>query len=638
MGPASHLVTGDLRAFIDEASISIAMFDREMRYLAASQRWIDHVCHGERDVIGRLHYEVNPEVPQHWRDAHRRGLAGEKSGADREAVQGRESKVWVRWEVCPWRDRDGSIGGITVIGETVTRIVEAEQALQQKLATETKAMTNFYGAALRLGGSSDLREGLEQSLEAAIDLLGADMGNVQLLDDSGTVLRMVAQRGFKEDFLEFFAAVSAAHETACGRALRAGRPVVIEDVELDESFEEFRAVRSAAGYRAVVAAPLMNNRGGKALGMLSVHFRRPHRPSISELQWLDLHRRRTADFIARIRSAQALRESEERLRLAVTASRMGPFDWDIRTGAFLWSDEWFRMLGYEVNEVEPSRAAWMDRIHPDDREKAFAAHERTERQPQHFSSEYRIVRPDGEIRWIRTHGRYLYDDGKAVRLIGLKQDITEARQQIETQRVLVAELQHRTRNLMAVVQSIAHQTLDSVKSLAAFEDQFNRRLEALSRVQSLLSRADNQPITLGALIAMELEPLGAETVGARVTLGGPEVTLRKSVVEMLSLAIHELLTNAIKHGALSAAAGRLSVAWRFDGTPPSQSLVLDWNEHGAERLPSAAPIRSGYGRTLIEEALPYSLSAETKFEIGPDGLRCRISLPLVTSDADEAFA
>jgi PAS domain S-box-containing protein len=131
-----HPVAGDLRAFIQEASISIAMFDREMRYLAASQHWIDHVCHGERDVIGRLHYEVNPEIPQHWRDAHRRALAGEKSGANREAVQGRDgATVWVRWEVCPWRDSTAAIGGITVLGEVVTAIVEAEQALQQRLAT-----------------------------------------------------------------------------------------------------------------------------------------------------------------------------------------------------------------------------------------------------------------------------------------------------------------------------------------------------------------------------------------------------------------------------------------------------------------------------------------------------------------------
>jgi two-component system CheB/CheR fusion protein len=182
---------------------------------------------------------------------------------------------------------------------------------------------------------------------------------------------------------------------------------------------------------------------------------------------------------------------------------------------------------------------------------------------------------------------------------------------------------------MAVVHSIALQTLHTVDSLSEFEDRFNNRLEALSRVQSLLSSADNKPITLGALVAMELEPLGLAAVGDRITFGGPKAPLRKSAVEMLSLAIHELLTNAIKYGALANPTGRLSVIWRFEGKPPVQRLALEWIERGiVAPAPAAGPKQNGYGRTLIEEALPYSLSAETKFELGGDTLRCLISLPL----------
>ena len=223
-------------------------------------------------------------------------------------------------------------------------------------------------------------------------------------------------------------------------------------------------------------------------------------------------------------------------------------------------------------------------------------------------------------------------------MIGLMQDITESRQQIETQRVLVAELQHRTRNLMAVVQSIAHQTLDSVDSLAGFEERFNTRLEALSRVQSLLSRTDNKPIGLGALILMEFEALGFDSLDERIAVGGPEAPLRKRAVEILALAIHELLTNAIKYGALASKTGRLSVIWRIERMPPDQQLVLEWIERGIlpSPVPAADPKRSGYGRTLIEEALPYSL-AETTFELGADGLSCRISLPHTPHDTNEAF-
>jgi PAS domain S-box-containing protein len=144
-------------------------------------------------------------------------------------------------------------------------------------------------------------------------------------------------------------------------------------------------------------------------------------------------------FAERRQYERALEKSEERMRLAVAASRMGMFDWDMRTGASSWSDEWCRMLGYQVGEIEPSQAAWLARIHPDDREKAFSEHKSNTAQPKDINSEYRIIRGDGDIRWIRTHGRFLSEGGRPVRLIGLKQDVTEARQQFETQRVLVAE-------------------------------------------------------------------------------------------------------------------------------------------------------------------------------------------------------
>ena len=154
------------------------------------------------------------------------------------------------------------------------------------------------------------------------------------------------------------------------------------------------------------------------------------------------------------------------------------------------------------------------------------------------------------------------------------------------------------------------------------------------------SRADDEPITLRTLLVMEFDALGLDAFGSKITLfGGPEARLRKSAVEMLALATHELLTNAIKYGAFASESGRLSVTWRIEGMPPDQQLVLEWIECGiASPAPAADPKRNGYGRTLIEEALPYSLSAETTFELGADNLRCRIRLPLTPHDANKAHA
>lgn len=508
---------------------------------------------------------------------------------------------------------------------------EAEQA-ERNIAV-AKALGRLNHEGLRLWQAQTLRQGLDEMLSATIDVLGADMGNVQILDPGGKVLRIATQRGFEQEFLEYFREVSAQDDTACGRALRTATPVVIEDIELDTSFAPFRSIARAAGYRAVVSAPVIGYQG-MVLGILSTHFRSPHRPSDTDVQRLELYLHRAAALVERFRSEQALRESEERLRLAVTGSRMSMFDWDLRTGAFVWNDECFRILGYQVGEVEPSYAAWAARVHPDDREAAEAVQATAKLEHKEFISEYRIIRrDDGSVRWVLSRGLFLYDADKPVRMIGLKQDITETRRQIETQRVRVAELQHRTRNLIAVVQSIAHQTLNATELLEDFENRFDTRLAALSRVQSLLSRADDEPVTIGALVRTELEALGGSGAFAdKVTFGGPDVPLRKSAVEMLSLAIHELTTNALKYGALASETGRLSVTWRIEGTLPDQRLVLEWIERG---ITTADAGRSGYGRSLIEQALPYSLSAQTKFELGTDVLRCVISLPLATTDVDE---
>jgi PAS domain S-box-containing protein len=336
----------------------------------------------------------------------------------------------------------------------------------------------------------------------------------------------------------------------------------------------------------------------------------------------------TRDITEAKRVDEILRSNEERLRHALEAGQIATWERDDRKGIVVWNDQYYRLLGYKIREVMASRAAWLERVHPEDRLAAKTATETAESGLRDYISEFRVFRPDGSVRWARACGRFLNNVGEPLRTIGVVEDITEAREQIETQRVLVAELQHRTRNLMAVVQSIAHQTLSTTSSLDDFENRFNQRLEALSRVQGLLSRAGDQPITIAALVAMELDALGSHARSGRIQCGGPVVRLRKSAVEMLALAIHELATNAIKYGALASKTGRLSVTWRFEGARREGNVVLEWIEDGIVSQPCARQSQhGGYGRTLIEQALPYSLSAETKFELGANILRCAISLP-----------
>jgi PAS domain S-box-containing protein len=216
----------------------------------------------------------------------------------------------------------------------------------------------------------------------------------------------------------------------------------------------------------------------------------------------------------------------------------------------------------------------------------------------------------------------------AADLIVRVQTEKELRDSEARQKLLVAELQHRTRNIISVVESIAERSAESASSLGDFVGRFKRRLRALSRVQSLLSRSEAEPIAIGALVHMELDAIGFSGMSDHIRLSGPAVWLPNAIVQTLALALHELATNAIKHGALGRDTGRLDVVWQLR-EDPHRHLVLEWKERGLQLAPQQQEFaHRGQGVELIEEALPYTLGARTSLKLQESGVVCVIDLPL----------
>jgi PAS domain S-box-containing protein len=342
----------------------------------------------------------------------------------------------------------------------------------------------------------------------------------------------------------------------------------------------------------------------------------------------------------RRRAGEAVRQSEERLLNAIEVGRLGVWDWNILTGEIHWSDEHFRMEGYAVGEVSPSYEAWAARIHPDDRAATEAALLVPQEEQSEYVHEFRVVHPDGSVHWLYARGRFFYDSqGRPIRMVGAMIDTTERRDWEERQRVLVAELQHRTRNLLSIVRSIAEKTARNSIDIADFRSRFRDRLDAMARVQGLLSRLkEHDRVTFSDLIHSEMMAVGGTD---RVTLNGPKgVRLRSSTLHTLAMALHELGTNAVKYGALSQPSGHLAVSWSFEpsGADGKPWLHIDWRERGVRMPPAGSkPYGGGQGRELIEQALPYQLSAKTFFDLGFEGVHCTISVPIST-DLGEANA
>ena len=248
--------------------------------------------------------------------------------------------------------------------------------------------------------------------------------------------------------------------------------------------------------------------------------------------------------------------------------------------------------------------------------------------------EFRSLHPNGSVHWLSARGRFFYDDaGTPVRMVGAMLETTERREWEERQKVLIAELQHRTFNLMGMVSSMADATMRSSASLGEFGPKFQDRIAALARVQRLLSRTSEEDrVTFDQLIRSEFDALGALQVDGRVVLEGPSgIALKSRTVQTFAMALHELTTNAVKYGALKADGARLTVRWQVIAEKSEAWLQVDWRESGVP-MPStgAPPSGTGQGRALIEKALPYQLRAQTTYDRTADGVHCTIRLPVLT--------
>jgi len=235
-------------------------------------------------------------------------------------------------------------------------------------------------------------------------------------------------------------------------------------------------------------------------------------------------------------------------------------------------------------------------------------------------------RPDGTRIPFLACPTPLHDaSGKLVGAVNMLVDITAQKEAEEQQRLLINELNHRVKNTLATVQSIAAQSFRGEAETPA-QSRFEDRLMALSKVHDVLTQENWEGAGIHAIVALTIAPLcGADD--SRFDVSGEEVRLTPRMALPLSMALHELCTNAVKYGALSNGSGRIAIGWRTEGAGHGRSLLLRWEEHGGP--PVKAPGRQGFGSRLIERGLARELDAQVQLEYRPSGLVCEIRAPLL---------
>jgi two-component sensor histidine kinase len=333
----------------------------------------------------------------------------------------------------------------------------------------------------------------------------------------------------------------------------------------------------------------------------------------------------TRDITLSKRAEQALADRNTQLALAVKVGKIGSFAFNIATEKMQISAGYAAIHGLPEGTRESTRAEWRSRVHVDDlpRLENNLRQDIAERRSDHYC-EYRIVLSDGKIRWIEARSLITYDAcGCAHRVVGANVDVTERKRAQEHQRVLHAELDHRVKNVLATVSTVAARTMDASSSMQHFVASLDGRIRSMARTHELLSAARWQGISVLELVRRELAPYATK---GNTDINGPAVMLKAEAGQAMGMVLHELATNAAKYGALSAQNGRVSICWhqRLNGHA-SPNLVLEWQEIGGPSV--AAPEHSGFGTSTIRDLIPYEFGGAVDLAFAPLGVGCRLELP-----------
>lgn len=448
-------------------------------------------------------------------------------------------------------------------------------------------------------------------------------------------------RGASQDGL--FACDRSAAVSFCDRAARrflrmgeddpVGRPLSELLMGLDDQTLELRfasALRDRSPVEFVVARPAGDDEWVEVVGL----------PIESGMVFI------LRDVTQRERSERSLRRSEHRLRaanetlkVAHQAARAATWEWRAgRPMRWLDMDAARALIGLPAPAREDEAVAdWRDFVEPQDMERVNEA-VRSLSHRDETTFEYRVAAADGRHRWLRSSCAVVErrGDGGPARVVGvtldvtqpklaeakLKREVGERRRAEERQQLLIHELNHRVKNMLATVQSVARQSLGRAGGAGPLAD-FENRLMALAWTHDILTRERWAGASLTTVLSRTMTPHGA----GRVSLKGPDLRISPKMALALAMGVHELATNAVKYGALSVDTGRVEIEWRLDeaktGQPPR--LVLEWRERGGPKV--TPPKTRGFGARLLEKGLAHELGGEVEIRFPASGVRCLISAP-----------
>jgi PAS domain S-box-containing protein len=499
------------------------------------------------------------------------------------------------------------------------RAEEELRKTQRQLVSELAATQQLQKISTELIPASDAEVLYEKILDAAVAIMRSDFASMQMFYPERGELRLLACRGFSPTAAAFWEWVRPGSGSTCGAALATGNRSIVPDIELrdfmagSEDLETYRQT----GIRAVQSTPLVS-RDGHLLGMISTHWRNPHQPSERDFHLLDVLARQAADLIERKQAEHAA----QRLVAVVDSSQDAIVSKDLNGVVTTWNRGAEQLFGYTADEMIGKPITTL--IPPDRHNEEVSILERIRR--GECVDHYETVRQhkDGILVDISLTVSPVKDArGKVVGASKIARDISEKKQAQARQELLTREIQHRTKNLFAVVLAVVSRSFAGKNSVKDAEAAVVSRLRSLGQTHIMLIDQEWQGADLAEIVRAEMSPYGG-----RVKVDGPSLMLSARTAQNFALALHELATNAGKYGALSNTTGRVHISWSKQASNGSNLFDFRWQEQGGP--PVWTPTQKGFGSAVLEQVMAEHFEVPPQIQFAPTGVIYELSGSLGT--------
>ena len=583
----------------------------------------------------RLHDLKGRSLP-HARTPMATALRTGQPQRDKEVVIERPdgSRIVASVQIDALKDHYGRVQGAINCFQDITE----RKRTEDRLARRMEEQAALYRITDSLHRARSLADVYDSALDAILRALPCQRASILLFDELG-VMRFVAWRGLSDTYRRAVDGHSPWTPDA-----EDPQPICIDDVESADLAEPLRATIKAEGIGALAFVPLVT--GGKLVGKFMSYYDAAHVFTPAELDLAVAIGRQLGFGVERIRAQQARRMAVQELRESEARERERATELQTimeAVPAVIWiaRDRDCRTISgntaaYEVlrlsRDSNPSLSAPADErpthfeVLLDGRvlDPAELPVQRAARGAEVRNFEEEIRFDDGTSRYLLGNATPLRDaEGNSCGAVAAFVDITDRKKAEEQRDLLVAELSHRVKNTLAIVISIAQQSFSRNPNAEEARRSFDARIRALAQTHSRLAEANWSGVSLQAMLLDELAPYSRDD-RRNIRVSGPPIALHAKCALTLGMALHELATNAAKHGALSSKCGAVDVAWQID--PGDRQLRIRWSETGGP--PVRPPVRSGFGRLLLERALASDLGGDVQLDFDEAGLKCAVAIPL----------